>query len=171
MPLSTFPTFRPTPILATNFLWHSKESHRKKWRWKWWEGENFSFAVVTRYNKNRNQWHFLLNSQKIKVQSYNWEAWYTYSVFLCAINSWRSFFVCLYILTNWKFVVTINYKKLANYSLVTFVHCILGAMTSLPVLTSPRLRHACSLQGDNLIVSGGYAGNSSISLVEKLDLK
>jgi hypothetical protein len=49
-------------------------------------------------------------------------------------------------------------------------NCILGVVTALPPLSSGRYGHACTLQGNNLIVSGGYT-SKYISLVEQLDLK
>jgi hypothetical protein len=49
--------------------------------------------------------------------------------------------------------------------------CVLGAMTALPSLSVPRGAHACTLQGNNLIVSGGEDDIRYIPLVEQLDLK
>ncbi|MFO0001757.1 MAG: hypothetical protein ACK559_11565, partial [bacterium] len=49
--------------------------------------------------------------------------------------------------------------------------CIIGAVTALTSLSSARYAHACTLQGNNLIVAGGYNGSYEMSLVEQLDLK
>ncbi len=49
--------------------------------------------------------------------------------------------------------------------------CALGAMTALPSLSVPRWGPACTLQGNNLIVSGGADSSRYHTLVEQLDLK
>jgi len=76
---------------------------------------------------------------------------------------------CSATLSNTEIILAGGYNGDGYLSMVEKYNIQTGEVVSLPDLTFPRYYHACTLQEDSLIVSGGYS-TSDLYQVEKLNL-